>query len=318
MTPSYGIIVGRFQVNDLHDSHMELFRIVRGRHQRVIVFIGVAPTGMTRTNPLDYETRRRMIQAKFPEFSCAPIMDTETDEVWSQNLDEEIRKQCEWGEVTLYGGRDSFVPHYHGKFKPVELPIQGPVSGTDIRKELMNTVLESSDFRAGIIHAAYNLRPRVIPCVDIIIARKTVSQSPITSLLRGGFEVELPPSIQILLAQKTGETLWRFVGGHAEVTTPDFETDAKREAYEETGCDINSLQYIGSALIDDWRWRQNPDKFKTLVFIGWTATSGARAQDDISNVKWFPPQGVTAETLIPDHQPIFALFQKALKENRLA
>jgi len=76
MRPSYGIIIGRFQVNDLHDGHMELFRQVRARHSGVIVFVGVHPAGLTKDNPLDFPTRKAMIQAKFPEFTVLPLMDT--------------------------------------------------------------------------------------------------------------------------------------------------------------------------------------------------------------------------------------------------
>src|SRR5271168_4896077 len=103
--PSYGVIVGRFQVNDLHDGHMELFREVRGRHNRVIVFIGIAPTDITRSNPLDFETRKRMIQSKFPEFTVLPILDVNSVEFWSQSLDKRISEVADFGDVTLYGGR---------------------------------------------------------------------------------------------------------------------------------------------------------------------------------------------------------------------
>jgi bifunctional NMN adenylyltransferase/nudix hydrolase len=298
--PSYGIIVGRFQVNDLHDGHMELFRIVRSRHDRVLVFIGVSPTGLTRNHPLDYETRRRMIQAKFPDISTAPLPDMETDELWGENLDREIEKHAAWGDITLYGGRDSFLPHYHGKYKPIELPIEGKVSGTEIRERLTNTVMEDSNFRSGIIYAVNNIRPRVITCVDIIIARN------------------IDREVLILLAQKPGETRWRFVGGHAEVATPDFETDAKHEAYEETGCDVNSLQYIGSALIDDWRWRKDPDKIKTLVFLGWTSATVALAKDDVSNVRWFDATTLMPRDIVEAHLPIYKLLMKYMeKKNAL-
>jgi bifunctional NMN adenylyltransferase/nudix hydrolase len=298
--PNYGIIVGRFQVNDLHDGHMELFRIVRSRHNRVLVFIGTSPTGLSRNNPLDYETRRRMIQAKFPDISTAPLPDQESDELWSGNLDNEIRKHlsADFGDITLYGGRDSFVPHYHGRYKPVELPIEGKSSGTEIRDRITNTVMESSDFRSGIIYAVNNIRPRVVACVDVIITRE--SSHP----LRPGIINK-----SFLMAQKPGEIGWRFVGGHAEVTSPDFESDAKREAYEETGCDINSLKYIGSALIDDWRWRKDPDKIKTLVYLGWTSAAHAKAHDDVSSVQWFevfPP-------IVPSHRPIYELLKKHLE-----
>lgn len=291
--PSYGVIVGRFQVNDLHDGHLELFREVSGRHNRVIVFVGVAPTGMTRSNPLDFETRRRMIQAKFPNFSVHPLVDVSSDKYWSQCLDKEIDKLADWGEVTLYGGRDSFVPHYFGKYKPVELCLHPSTSGTAIREAITNNVLYSPDFRAGVIYAANNLRPRVVTCVDVIIAHQ------------GGRNTELISPTDFLLAKKPGEELWRFVGGHAEPTTPDFEADAKKEAYEETGLDINSLDYVGSTLIDDWRWRSNPDKIKTLIFIGWTNYSKAKADDDICEVGWFNLTKLNIDMFVPAHKPIF-------------
>lgn len=276
---------------------MELFRLVRSRHNRVLVFIGVSPTGLTRNNPLDYETRRRMIQAKFPDISTAPLLDTETDELWSETLDKEIEKHAQWGDITLYGGRDSFVPHYHGKYKPVELPIEGNTTGTEIRERLTNTVMEDSNFRAGVIYAINNIRPRVITCVDVVITRRTYDDAK--------------ENTHLLLAKKPGETKWRFIGGHAEVDSSDFESDAKREAYEETGCDVNSLAYLGSALIDDWRWRKDPDKIKTLVFLGWTASAGARAADDVETVQWFDAEHLTEARINPSHLPIFKLLQKA-------
>jgi bifunctional NMN adenylyltransferase/nudix hydrolase len=111
------------------------------------------------------------------------------------------------------------------------------------------------------------------------------------------------------MAQKLGEEQWRFVGGHAELTQ-NFEEDAKREAYEETGCDVNSLTYLGSSLIDDWRWRKDPDKIKTLFFLGWTSVSHAKAADDVKEVNWFPLTDVVAERIVPSHQPLFKLLKK--------
>lgn len=306
--PSYGVIVGRFQVNELHDGHMELFRIVKSRHNRVLVFIGCAPAGITRNNPLDYETRRRMIQAKFPDISTAPLPDLGNDEIWSKNLDVEISKQlsADFGDVTLYGARDSFLPHYHGHFKPVELPFEVKVSGSEIRERLTNTVMESADFRSGCIYTVNNIRPRVIPCVDIIIARNTISGDG----TREG-RVVTP---HILIARKCGETGWRFVGGHAETTSPDFESDAKREAYEETHCDVNSLEYIGSALIDDWRWRKDPDKIKTLIFIGWTSSSLAEGHDDIAEARWVDLGFLENVFLVPEHVVIYDKLKKHMEK----
>ena len=70
--PNFGVLVGRFQVHEMHDVHMELIRIVRGKHPRVIIFLGCNKCGPTRHDPLDFETRKRMIQAKAGKGSKFP------------------------------------------------------------------------------------------------------------------------------------------------------------------------------------------------------------------------------------------------------
>jgi bifunctional NMN adenylyltransferase/nudix hydrolase len=298
MNPSFGVVVGRFQVHELHDAHMELFRQVRNRHQRVIVMLGCAPTGPTKYNPLDFETRRRMVQAKFPDFTVVPIMDKKTDEEWSKELDARISDIVQVGEVTLYGGRDSFVPHYSGKWKPKELDIEIPdLSGQQIRDKLTNTILESSDFRAGWICALQNMFPKVVTTVDVAILYNT--GTAFTS---------------VLLGKKKGEKLWRFIGGHAD-PKGSFEDDAKREAFEETGLDIQSVEYLGSFLVDDWRYTKGTDKIKTIFFKGYTTSQAAKANDDISEVKWFDLLSLNGLQLEKEHRPLLGLLQKEMYGN---
>jgi len=297
MKPSYGVIVGRFQVNDLHDGHMELFRQVRARHNGVIVFVGVHPAGLTRDNPLDFETRRRMIQAKFPEFTVLPLADTRSDEMWSADLDKAITSVVNFGDVTLYGGRDSFVPHYTGKFKPVELslPIETQrVSGTMLREAASNQVIESPEFRAGMIYAAAHLWPVLLATVDIAIFTTDYSQ--------------------ILLARKPTdpEGKYRFVGGHAEKKSPTYEADAKKEVYEETTLDCHEMHYLGSAIVPDWRYNTPDRGVKTLLFATTVTSQGAVARDDISEVRWFKTDRLTADLIVDTHQPLFALLQKTV------
>ena len=38
-----GVIVGRWQVPDLHAAHKELIQQVLDKHPRVIIFVGLAP-----------------------------------------------------------------------------------------------------------------------------------------------------------------------------------------------------------------------------------------------------------------------------------
>jgi bifunctional NMN adenylyltransferase/nudix hydrolase len=299
MKPSYGVVVGRFQVNDLHDGHMELFRQVRTRHNGVIVFVGVHPAGLTKDNPLDFETRRRMIQAKFPDFTVLPLMDVRNDEMWSEQLDKAIASVVTFGDATLYGGRDSFVPHYKGRYTPVELTLPLEVSkikGTDIRNALSNTVIESSEFRAGMIYASAHLWPVLLPTVDIAI-----------------FTTDY---VNILLGRKDTdpEGKYRFIGGHAERKRPTYEADARSEVFEETSLDPHKMQYIGSALIPDWRYSTPDRAVKTSFFTTTVTSQGATASDDIVEVRWFKTEALVAGNIVDTHQPLFILLEKFLKE----
>ena len=61
-----GVLVGRFQVPNLHPGHIELIQSVCEAHSKVLIFLGLAPTKATRNNPLDFESRKHMILEKFP------------------------------------------------------------------------------------------------------------------------------------------------------------------------------------------------------------------------------------------------------------
>lgn len=300
MKPSYGVIVGRFQVPDLHDGHMELFRQVRARHNGVLVFVGCHPAGMTKDHPLDFPTRKAMIQAKFPEFTVLPLMDTRDDASWSNQLDASISSAISGpADVTLYGGRDSFVPHYLGAHKPVELalPVETQkISGTMLREQFSNTVIESAGFRAGMIYAAAHLWPVVLACVDIAIFTTDYKQ--------------------VLLGRKTNDPVgkYRLVGGHAEKSTPTYEADAKKEVYEETTLDTHNMEYIGSAIIPDWRYNTSDRAVKTSFFATTVTSQGAVAKDDLAGgeVRWFKTDRLEASDIVDTHQPLFTLLQAFL------
>lgn len=305
--PSYGVIVARCQVHELHDGHLALFGEVKARHNRVIVFLGQKPIGMTFNNPLDFETRKKMIQAKFPDFLVLPLTDTHSDETWSRNLDARIGEVADYGEVTLYGARDSFVPHYTGRYKPVELvlPIPLKISGSDIRAKLTNNVMESPDFRAGVIYALTNIRPSVKATVDIVITHETLlswtAPGPDASHL----------TRYILLGRKPGENLWRFPGGFSEPDQETYEANAIREAREETGVFLDKVTFLGSAPVPDWRWKDEPDQIKTIVFLGESMTMEAKAADDLAEVKWFKVSELEDGLFIDTHRlSIWPLVKK--------
>lgn len=265
------MIVGRFQVNELHDGHLELFRQVSDRHERVIVFIGVPRTVPTKRNPLDFEVRKKMIQHDYPDFIILPLRDEKSDEFWSKRLDESIESVTQFtGSVTLYGGRDSFVPHYYGRFQVHQLDLPHPTTGTQVREKISNHVMQSKEFRAGAIYAAFNQFPRVLSTVDIAILHNNG---------KGG--------IKLLLGRKPGEPNYRFVGGFVN-KGETIEAAARRETYEETGHDLSSVEYLGSYVVGDWRYSQDPDAgIVTMFFMGFAMTQLEKASDDIVEAKWF-------------------------------
>ncbi len=297
MKEGYGVIVGRFQVNDLHDGHMELFRQVRARHDGVIVFVGKHPAGLTKDNPLDFPTRKAMIQAKFPEFTVVSLPDVKTDEEWSAVLDAKIAEVIDGKQdITLYGGRDSFVPHYSGRHKPVELalPVETTkVSGTDIRAEFANKVIESPEFRAGMIYAANHLWPVSLATVDIAIFNDDYSE--------------------VLLGRKPSEKRFRFIGGHAEVGKT-YEQIARQECLEEAGLDVNGMEYIDSAVIPDWRYRLQDRGVTTAFFATTTMSMGAVAGDDIEEVRWFKASELGIADIVDTHHALLPLMKRYLEE----
>lgn len=310
--PDYGVLVARCQVDELHEGHLALFREVKARHNRVILFLGQKTIGSTYNNPLDYETRKAMVQAKFPDFFISPLSDTQGDMQWSLNLDARIAEIADYGDVTLYGGRDSFVPHYKGKYKPVELTLPQTVlghSGTDIRARLTNTVIEDPAFRAGVIYALTNLRPQCKATVDIVITHHKLL--PGDGTRQNSMNMEL----NFLLGRKPGVDKWQFIGGFSEPKTPTYEEDAAREAKEETGLDVTNVTFIGSALVPDWRWKGEPDQIKTLIFTGSSDTMDAVASDDIAEVKWFPAHLLKEDLFTETHKT--SVFPVVYKHFRL-
>lgn len=270
---SYGVIVGRFQVNNLHPGHLELFRQVSEKHDRVIVFVANPRTIPTKRNPLDFETRKKMIQADFPDFTILPLRDEKSDKYWSERLDDSIASVTQHTEnVVLYGGRNSFVPQYYGIHKVVELElgVTSPITGTEIREKASNRVMQSADFRSGVIYAASNRFRLVLPTVDMAIFHDVGDGTQ-----------------SLLLARKPGETYYRFVGGFVE-KGETLENAVRREVYEETGLTVSSVQYLASQPVNDWRYAQDSDAgILTSLFIGWSPTLSGKPQDDIAELKWF-------------------------------
>jgi bifunctional NMN adenylyltransferase/nudix hydrolase len=268
-----GVIVGRFQVPSFHDAHKTLFYKVAEHFDEIIVFVGVSPTKNTTTDPLDYTTRSRMISEwvnsnlKIKLCTFVPIFDHESDEIWSNNLDHAISNLIGANRTAvLCGSRDSFIGSYSGKYKTQTIDINSPVSGTEIRSKCVIDGY-TEDFRYGVINATQQRFPVAYQVVDFAVWQKG----------------------KVLLIQKEGDgDQWRFPGGFSDPTSPSLEDDVKREIAEELGLIEyeRPVKYIGSCLIDDWRYRRGPDKIKSAFFGVQYLWGPARAGDDAKTVKW--------------------------------
>lgn len=279
-----GAIVGRFQVPELTEGHRQLIQFVKEQHGQVMILLGVSQVLGSKRHPLDFATRERMIKSEFPDAIVAPLPDMPTDEAWSQNLDGLVRMVAPVGEVVLYGGRDSFIPHYKGRFKTYEIELKYSISGTEVRQITSNRVLVSSDFRAGVIYATANQYHRVFPTVDIAILRDA----------------------QVLLGKKPNQDLWCFPGGFVDQEDTCYEDAARREAREECCVSVGELEYICSHRNKDWRYRHKDDGvITTTLFATYDWEGQPRAGDDIAEVMWFPLELATKDRMVTTHQDMF-------------
>jgi len=272
-----GVVIGRFQVPWLHEGHKQILRYAK-RHQKLAILIGIHPQINTRADPLDYQTRHHMLWSELseptsPHNIILPLPDQPTDELWSKNLDTILKSVFPTDKPFLYGGRDSFIPHYHGVNETIEvdmLDVDG--SGTDLRGSVSKHVMYDDSFRRGVIYGAYATRPRVNLCVDMAVTRNAEGQ------------------VQVLLGQKPYEKdVWRFPGGFVDPLTDECALRAaQRELHEETKLVFERCRWevVSCRRVPDWRDAEESVIFSTLYHVEYDFGM-AEASDDLARTKWF-------------------------------
>ncbi len=270
-----GVVVGRFQVDELHDGHMRLLTLVNVTHENMLVLVGVRPAEPSDTNPLNFMDRYTMIREKFPTALVLPIMDKRDDKVWSRQVDSLIDATYGYGTGAVFHvGRDSFQDHYHGKFRVEEHDFGiDDVVAKDIRNEIKDRTLTTAEGRAGAIKAAMNQTHRTTMMVDMFMVRPDGE---------GDFE--------ILMGKKEGEDLWRLPGGRVD-PGESFAHAAAREMFEETGMatsgGVVNWTYIGDFNIEDWRCRDTDRvSYRTVLMTAEYFSGKAEGADDLPEVQW--------------------------------
>ncbi|HTJ48046.1 MAG TPA: NUDIX domain-containing protein [Cyclobacteriaceae bacterium] len=264
-----GVIIARFQTPYLHEGHKALIDAVQAKHVKTVIVLGVSPVLGSRRNPLDFHTREKMIRKEYPEVVVLPLPDHPLDAKWSHNLDTLLSNTFPGAGFSMYGSRDSFINYYSGKNVVVELPQHGDHSATELRDSLKERVMDSIEFRSGIIYAYSNTYLKVYPTVDIAVFKNNKEE--------------------ILLGKKSIDQKWRLLGGFSDPTDDSFEAAALRELHEECGpIDVTAMTYEKSFRVNDWRYRNEDDKIITTLFTTEYVGGDPVGSDDIAEVKWFP------------------------------
>ena len=289
---SIGVIVGRFQIDDLHQGHLELIDYVKNNHKRVIIFVGVTPYPANRKNPLDFQLREFMLREACQDMVILPIMDTACNLEWSQNLDHMIKMTFPFCNAVLYGGRDSFIKHYEGQFETKEISFSSSNShhnASEYRSIIGQSTSNSSEFRKGVIYTLENLISRTYLTVDI-------------ALVKGD---------QVLMGKKPHEPKWRFPGGFVDFNDESIEDSAKRELMEETGLSCEgALEYLCSQEISDWRSSEDT-RVMTCFFKSKYTYGAPRAGDDLSEVGWVKIGDINQVNL--SHRPLMSALESSCK-----
>ncbi len=290
-----GVIVARFQIDDLHEGHKYLIDAARTASSRVIVFLGVSPVRGSIQNPLDFESRKQMVLQNYPyNVTVLPLMDTYDNKSWSAELDRRIDEAAPGQNVMLYSGEAGFRSAYCGVHSFYDLQNIDSLTATQVRNSLAGAPLNSADFRAGVIYGAASKRPVIVPTVDIAVWRKTEN------------------GVEVLLGQRPGLNHLRFPGGFVDFDDHNFEVAASRELKEETGIDRRGLDYIGTQSIDaDWRYCSCPDmKIMTTLFAMELGEQDKVKEDltEFSGMYWIGADTANIMSVEDSHRALFQTF----------
>lgn len=313
-----GVIIGRFQSTHLHDGHKFLIEEAFKNYDHVIFCLGNSRLKDSLKNPLDFKTResflRGYIFTDFRLFNYTDKLlgffeqtDNPSNEVWSKRLNSNVihalkdldqwYKEGKEVDITLIGGKDSFVWAYSGIYKTIEFidPKLIHENATEAREKAKNYPIDSFDFRSGVIYTINNQHNKIYPTVDIAILKDN--------------------NTKFILGRKPGNNSYQFPGGFVELKDENYEAAAKREAVEECGnIELDEFKYICSKTVYNWRFRSEPNKKVITTFFKCQYIFGqVKPSDDLEIVEWFDIKDFNQDLLIEEHKGLFQELLKSLK-----
>jgi len=284
-----GVVVGRFQVPELHEAHKQLIAAAKLSHEKYMIFIACTSVKGSLKDPLDFDTRANMIRYQFPDAIIRRINDNPSDEIWSQELDGLIIAEVGKKKVILYSGNNGFADNYTGRFPIREIPEIDFYRGTEIREIEGKVVPITKEGRCGVIYGVANQYPRAYPTVDVAVIKDN----------------------SVLLGIKKNMLGLRFPGGFVDPTDKSLEDACKREVQEECGgIEIADFEYICSGLVDDWRYRGRDEKIISSFFLckyifGNYIHACTQADAEFTSLKFYPINSDTLNKMAPTHRQFF-------------
>lgn len=342
-TPTIGAVIGRFQIDELHDGHKALLQYPIDKYDvdTLIVFIGVTGIGPTKNDPLEFQTRHQMVSEWFDdEFGNAgktlhvfPIVDLPNqDQMWAANVDRLIAAIAGTGacsqSVTIFGGRDSALKTYTGaggrfNTETIEQQDVGGLSATARREQIAKSYSRLIDdgltwenesngryFRLGCIYTMQKLYDKCFPAVDVAVYDLIYDPLGVCT----GF--------RLVLGTKNDGQGNRFPGGFVDPHYDNSLDDAAaREMHEELGRDINvgKPEYVTSCKINDGRYQSQRDKIMSSLFMMQYQWGDIKASDDLATAQWHTfefDEKEPQDRVAANHQQMFcALFNKLKRDH---
>jgi len=275
----------------------------------MLILVGVRPAEVNDANPLNFETRKLMLQKAYPDATILPVLDCRSDKDWSKQVDKTIQAAYSYEvNAKFHVGRDSFIsaysgtyPHHAHDFGVVDL--HEPGSATEVRNALKHEILDSPAARLGAINAIMNLPHRQTLMVDMAMWRPSKDTA-----------------YEVLVGRKEGEQLWRLPGGHVE-PGESLREAASREMQEETGMVLTDgakgWEFVGDFNVLDWRVRDTTKlTYRSVLMLAPYGMGSARGGDDIQEVKWiwasslYPSLG----SIVEEHRPLIKAVMEHIEQ----